>query len=161
MTGRVFRAALATLLGMTWMLSCTFARAEELGDGFVRQITELSVCAGARSFRYFRTASGLSVNGHDADQEVFDTLLRQIVSASMCDSAVFTPEGEPLMTVTAQSPSGLREMRFFADEQDQSRVYVLISGRGADKQGTTDAWRVGTIPMACEGSRLVHEGEAP
>ena len=160
MTGRVFRAALAALLGMTCMLTCSFARAEE-GGGFVRQVTELSVSAGARSFRYLRTASGLSVNGHDADQEVFDTLLRQIVSASMCEPAAFTPEGDPLMTVSAQSPSGQRLMRFFADKQDQSRVYVLISGRGADEQGTTDAWRVGTILMACEGSQLTHEGEAP
>ena len=123
------------------------------------RFTSLCVTAEGRSFRYAKSGSLLTVNGAAADEEAVDTLLRHLSSALSGDTAAFTPEEAPIMTVdfTAGDESG--EISFYPDEADRSRVYVVSAKDGAS---VTEAWRVGTILLACEGSRAAGaEDDAP
>ena len=90
-----------------------------------------------------------------AHEEVFSTLIRQIESAEDGQSAAFQPQDDPLLTVSLSGTDGTHTLQFYADAQDRSRVYVLCSGK-ADAS-TTEAWRVGTILLACEGTQIPEE----
>ena len=143
------------------LLALSLAAGTALADetktiaGTARRVQQLTVSAGNRSFLYVRTSAGLQVNGMKADEEVFSTLIRQIESAEGGQSAAFQPQDDPLLTVSLSGTDGTHTLQFYADAQDRSRVYVLCSGK-ADAS-TTEAWRVGTILLACEGTQIPEE----
>ena len=124
-------------------------------------VTSLSVTASGRCFVYSRSAAGIRVNGGEADEEVFMTLLRQIGSALQDEGAEGEPSGEPLLTVQVCAGDEKQTVSFYTDEADRRRVFVLSSGDEGSVSGTTEAWRVGTILLACEGTQLPGEEDAP
>ena len=112
--------------------------------------------AAGRSFRYARSGAALTVNGAAADGEVVDTLLRHLSAALSGEEAAFTPEKEPIMTVTFEMGGDAGQIAFYTDDDNRAQVYVISAGNGAS---VTEAWRVGTILLACEGSRAAEEPE--
>ncbi len=131
------------------------AFAEEKTAAGVR-FTSLCVTAAGRSFRYARSGAALTVNGAAADGEVVDTLLRHLSAALSGEEAAFTPEKEPIMTVTFEMGGDAGQIAFYTDDDNRAQVYVISAGNGAS---VTEAWRVGTILLACEGSRAAEEPE--
>jgi len=133
----------------------TAAFAEEKASVGVR-FTSLCVTAEGRSFRYMKNGSCLTVNGALADEEVVDTLLRHLSSALSGENAAFTPDSAPVMTVSFTAGSESGTISFYPDDADKKKVYVVSSGEDAS---ITEAWRVGTILLACEGSQAAEEEE--
>ena len=97
--------------------------------------------------------NGLSVNGQKADGEVFSTLLDQLTADCFVPCEDFEPRGEPLLTVTVSTDTQDFSARFYQDSEDGKYAYVVA---GADKARClkTDAWRVGTLLLTCEGTRI-------
>ena len=158
--GRCLLAA-ALIAGIAAAAAAEDARPEEDAAGLqALRMTSLRVSANGRSFFYTRTGSGLSVNGGQADEEVFSTLLGQIRAAVSGESGRFAPRGELLLTVTVGGETD-RTISFYRDGADESRVIVLVSGGGSERTCGTEAWRVGTILLACEGTQLPRETEEP
>ena len=124
-------------------------------------VTSLSVRTSGRCFVYNRSAAGIRVNGGEADEEVFTTLLRQISDALEDADAEAQPSGEPLLTVKICAADVNQTVSFYADETDRRHVFVFSSGDKGDVSGTTEAWRVGTILLACEGTQLPGEDQEP
>ena len=124
-------------------------------------VTELSVTAGSRSFVYRRSGGGMRVNGGEADEEIFSTLMRQICGALQGEAETDTPAGEPLLTVQIGTGNGRQTVCFYADGADRSRALVLSTGDGGETVLGTEAWRVGTILLACEGTQIPAQDEEP
>ena len=98
-------------------------------------ISEIHIRAGDDCAFDFSLRGELSVNGQKADGEVFE------------------PRGEPLLTVTVSTDTQDFSARFYQDSEDGKYAYVVA---GADKARClkTDAWRVGTLLLTCEGTRI-------
>ena len=160
---RIWRRLLAAALiaGMAAAAAAEGAQPEERAAGETALRTaSMRVCANGRSFLYRRTAGGLSVNGGQADEEVFTTLLSQIRAAVSGGRERFVPQGEPLLTVTLEGGES-RTIAFYRDGADQSRVFVIVRSGEGERACATEAWRVGTILLACEGTQLPQEAEEP
>ena len=99
------------------------------------------------------TSGELSVNGQKADGEVFSTLLDQLTADCFIPCEDFEPRGEPLLTVTVSTDTQDFSARFYQDSEDGKYAYVVA---GAEKERClkTDAWRVGTLLLTCEGTRI-------
>ena len=95
----------------------------------------------------------MSVNGQKADGEVFSTLLDQLTADCFIPCEEFEPRGEPLLTVTVSTDTQNFSARFYQDSEDGKYAYVVA---GADNARClkTDAWRVGTLLLTCEGTRI-------
>ena len=101
----------------------------------------------------FSVRGELSVNGQKADGEVFSTLLDQLTADCFIPCEDFEPRGEPLLMVTVFTDTQDFSARFYQNSKDGKYAYVVA---GADKARClkTDAWRVGTLLLTCEGTRI-------
>ena len=116
-------------------------------------ISEIHIRAGDDCAFDFSLRGELSVNGQKADGEVFSTLLDQLTADCFVPCEDFEPRGEPLLTVTVSTDTQDFSARFYQDSEDGKYAYVVA---GADKARClkTDAWRVGTLLLTCEGTRI-------
>ena len=116
-------------------------------------ISEIHIRAGDDCAFDFSLRGELSVNGQKADGEVFSTLLDQLTADCFVPCEDFEPRGEPLLTVTVSTDTQDFSARFYQDSEDGKYAYVVA---GADKERClkTDAWRVGTLLLTCEGTRI-------
>ena len=116
-------------------------------------ISEIHIRAGDDCAFDFSLRGELSVNGQKADGEVFSTLLDQLTADCFIPCEDFEPRGEPLLTVTVSTDTQDFSARFYQDSEDGKYAYVVA---GADKARClkTDAWRVGTLLLTCEGTRI-------
>ena len=79
----------------------------------------------------FSVRGELSVNGQKADEEVFYALL----------------------TVTVYTDTQDFSASFYQDQGDGKYAYV-VAGAENERFLKTDAWRVGTLLLTCEGTRI-------
>lgn len=95
----------------------------------------------------------LSVNGQKADGEVFSTLVDQLTAQSYfpCDS--FAPQNESILTVTISTDMQDFFASFYENGKNGKYAYVA-TGDQQDCWLKTDAWRVGTLLLTCEGTRI-------
>lgn len=116
-------------------------------------ISEIHIRAGDDCAFDFSLRGELSVNGQKADGEVFSTLLDQLTADCFVPCEDFEPHGEPLLTVTVSTDTQDFSARFYQDSEDGKYAYVVA---GADEARClkTDAWRVGTLLLTCEGTRI-------
>ena len=116
-------------------------------------ISEIHIRAGDDCAFDFSVRGELSVNGQKADSEVFSTLLDQLTADCFIPCEDFEPRGEPLLTVTVSTDTQNFSARFYQDNEDGKYAYVVA---GADNARClkTDAWRVGTLLLTCEGTRI-------
>lgn len=116
-------------------------------------ISEIHIRAGDDCAFDFSVRGELSVNGQKADGEVFSTLLDQLTADCFIPCEDFEPRGEPLLTVTVFTDTQDFSARFYQDSKNGKYAYVVA---GADKARClkTDAWRVGTLLLTCEGTRI-------
>jgi len=118
-------------------------------------IDTLFVTAADRSFTFTRTGRQVSVNGSNADRDVFSTLLRQIVNMPVTEARPFSP-GRLLMTIRMEAGDMRHDVRFY-ETPDEEHVDVAYAVQAAQHYGVTDAWRLGTLLLACDGTRILDE----
>lgn len=122
-------------------------------------ITEISVGTPDRSFLFDVDSSGaVSVNGQQADFEIYMTLVEQISEMPIAVTGAFAADSTQL----------LLELTVCADEEEHTACFYEDGGTGetarvvsgtadAPEYGQTSGWRVGTLMMACEGTRIQDE----
>ena len=101
----------------------------------------------------FSVRGELSVNGQKADEEVFSTLVDQLTADSftLCDD--FEPQNDALLTVTVYTDTQDFSASFYQEQRDDKYAYV-VAGADNERFLKTDAWRVGTLLLTCEGTHL-------
>lgn len=119
------------------------------------QVHALLITASDRSFEFMRTGRHVSVNGSTADRDVFSTLLRQIVNMPVTEAESFSP-GRLLMTIHMDVGEARHDVRFY-ESPDGETVDVAYTVQAAQRYGVTDAWRLGTLLLACDGTRILDE----
>lgn len=109
----------------------------------------------------FHCPDGLrvSVNGQKADLGVFQTLLDQVLSLPVVTIAAFTPATQACMTLELTAGGTRYTASFYRGAQgDDPYVSVVSSRTGAGaRYHRTDSWRLGTMLLACEGTRILDE----
>ena len=122
-------------------------------------VTRLSVVTPQSQYT-FRCAdeTRVSVNGQKADRDVFLTLLDQILTMPVVTIPPFVPVDEATVTLTLVTDSAQYTAAFYRDGDEESPYMRIISG-GADAPcyQRTDRWRLGTMLLACEGTRIQDE----
>lgn len=119
-------------------------------------VTRLSVATPESQYT-FRCADNarISVNGQQADRDVFMTLLDQILTMPVVTIAPFSPTDDASVTLTLVSGGTQYTVAFYLEADEESPYINIISG-GADAPcyQRTDRWRLGTMLLACEGTRI-------
>ena len=127
-----------------------------IADG---SVTRLSVVT-AESQYIFKCSEDarISVNGQKADRDVFLTLLDQILTMPVVTIPPFVPADEAAVTLTLVTDSTQYTAAFYRDGDEESPYISIISG-GTDAPcyQRTDRWRLGTMLLACEGTRIQDE----
>lgn len=122
-------------------------------------VTRLSIVTPQSQYT-FRCAdeTRVSVNGQKADRDVFLTLLDQILTMPVVTIAPFVPVDDASVTLTLVAEGAQYTAAFYRDADEESPYISIISG-GADAPcyQRTDRWRLGTILLACEGTRIQDE----
>lgn len=119
-------------------------------------VTRLSVVTSESQYA-FRCADDarISVNGQRADRDVFLTLLDQILSMPVVTISPFVPTGEATVTLTLVSEGTQYTAAFYKEADEESPYMSIISGgTDAPRYQRTDRWRLGTMLLACEGTRI-------
>lgn len=120
-------------------------------------VTHVTVFSQDASYEFLRDAPDeVSVNGQKADSEAFDTLLCQIVTLPVFDTESFSVSGSPLLTVRVVS-GGTAHAASFYRGQSKDKTLILCGTQEEPLYRQTGAWRVGTLLLACEGTRIQDE----
>ena len=128
------------------------------------QITSLLVSTPERSFRFHMNPHGaVSVNGHRADHDIFSVLLDQIAALPVETHSAFAPRAQDLlMTLVVSTGAHQKTARFYAGSEGETARIVLGTDESPEYR-QTNTWRVGTLMMTCEGTRILdaHGNEQP
>lgn len=128
------------------------------------RVTALSVITPERSFQFRMDKRGaVSVNGRQADEEAFSTLLEQIAELPVERHTAFTPEAqELLLTLVVSTDTQQKTARFYGGRAEE-KTRIVLDNDGAPEFRQTNGWRVGTLMMTCEGTRVqdIHGNEMP
>lgn len=128
-------------------------------------VSVLSVTTQEGKFEFLcQDAHTVSLNGRKADKEIFSTLLSQIAELPVDTLAPFTPADKPIMTLSIRLRDGAQHTaRFYGDGASGRKARIAATGHSAPTYHTTDAWRMGTLLLTCEGTRIQDENgrEAP
>lgn len=120
-------------------------------------ITAISVTAADRHFEFLCSGpDDVSVNGQLADSEAFDTLVFQIANLPVTPREAFSPAGEPLLTVVVTTPTASHTASFYRSSVEDTAC-VLTGPAESPCYEETDAWRVGTLLLTCDGTRIQDE----
>ena len=122
-------------------------------------ITAISVHSPERSFQFCADGDGgVSVNGQQADREIYMTLVSQIIELPVDVSAAFSTSGAKLLlTLTVCEGSEQHTARFYEDDGTGEIARIVAGPADAPEYGQTGGWRVGTLMMTCEGTRIQDE----
>ena len=120
-------------------------------------VTALSVTADDRRFEFLCDGEAVSVNGQMADGEVFLTLLDQILTLPVAACAAFSPEeGSAMLTLVLTAAGHDNTVRFY-EGSSQETARVLAGTPEEPVYGVTKAWRIGTLLLVCDGTRIQDE----
>ena len=123
-------------------------------------IISLSLTTPERSFEFQcdPQAHRVSVNGHLADEEIFCTLVSQIQKLPIDAMPSFAPEHSPILTLVIATADGAKHTaRFYPDGGPGTQTHIASGSANAPIYHRTDAWRIGTLMMTCEGTRIQDE----
>lgn len=121
-------------------------------------ITSVTVHADSCAFDFLIDSRGaVSVNGRRADSEIFDTLIAQIAELPVVPLSAFAPAQEPVMTLIIRSGEKEHAARFYEGGEKGEDAFILAGSSDAPRYRQTDGWRVGTLLMTCEGTRIQDE----
>lgn len=122
-------------------------------------ITAVSIKTPESSFEFRRhDEDAVSVNGQRADGEVFRTLLSQIAQLPVRTRDAFPAQGgSELLTLVVSAGGQEHVARFYDDGGRGEEAFIVCGAQDAPKYQQTDGWRVGTLMMTCEGTRIQDE----
>ena len=128
-------------------------------------VTSLTISTPERSFQFQLDKQGaVSVNGQQADGEVFSTLLSQIALLPVERFGDFNPQAQNLiLTLVVSTGQGNQTARFYEDGGAGEKAHIVLDPEHAPQYLQTSGWRVGTLMMTCEGTRILdaHGNETP
>lgn len=140
---------------------------DDVSDGYsllfpdlnAEAITAISIDTPESSFRFYTDGNGgVSVNGRQADAEIYGTLVDQISGLPVDVSAAFSAGSTKLLlTLTVYTGSERHTARFYEDGGTGEFARVIAGTKGEPEYGQTCGWRVGTLMMTCEGTRIQDE----
>lgn len=120
-------------------------------------VTAVSVSAPDRRFEFLREQPHeVSVNGRKADSEIFCTLVSQIAEIPVSPAEPFVSSDEPALHLTVVSGGRQYQAAFYA-ASDGSLALVRSGAGDAPGYHQTAGWRVGTLMLTCEGTRIQDE----
>ena len=122
-------------------------------------VTRLCVATPESQYAFRCTDKArISVNGQQADRDVFMTLLDQILTLPVVTVEPFAPADEATATLTLYVDDAQYTAAFYREADEESPTVSIIS-RSADGPcyQRTDRWRLGTMLLACEGTRIQDE----
>lgn len=126
-----------------------------LPDFDQKSIVNVSVTTAERQFNFNCTdRSTVSVNGHQADAEIFAKLIDQIVSLPVVALSPFTPQENPVLTLTINTEAGQITASFFNDGDNGTNARIICVLEGTSIYRMTDGWRIGTLLLTCDGTRI-------
>ena len=122
-------------------------------------ITAISIDTPESSFRFYADGNGgVSVNGRQADAEIYGTLVDQISGLPVDVSAAFSAGSTKLLlTLTVCADGEQHTARFYEGEGTSEVARIVAGSEDAPEYGQTGGWRVGTLMMTCEGTRIQDE----
>ena len=122
----------------------------------LNEITALSVSTPERSFHFHLDHQGaVSVNGSRADHEIFSTLLNQIRELPAEHHSAFAPSAQDLLlTLVISTDTRKHTARFYEDSKSKT-ARIVLDGGDAPEYRQTNIWRIGTLMMTCEGTRIL------
>ena len=122
-------------------------------------ITAISVNTADRSFQFHRDGRGdISVNGQQADSEIYMTLVNQISELPVNTSAAFSPDNTQLiLTLTVFENGEQHTARFYEDSGTGEIARIVAGPADAPEYSQTNGWRVGTLMLTCEGAPIQDE----
>ena len=122
-------------------------------------ITAISVHSPERSFQFYADGrGGVSVNGQQADAEIYLTLVSQISELPVAHTDAFVPDSvQWLLTLTVCADGEQHTARFYEGEGTSEVARIVAGSEDAPEYGQTGGWRVGTLMMTCEGTRIQDE----
>jgi len=130
-----------------------------------QSITSITVSTPDRSFHFrCEDPQSISVNGQRADREIFRTLIEQISQFPVDMHASFAPSAQDLLlTLVISSGAHQQTARFYEDSDQREMARIVLGSDDAPQYRQTSGWRVGTLMMLCEGTRMLdaHGNEQP
>ena len=126
-------------------------------------VVTLNVTSPERSFEFERVDGEVSVNGNEADEAAFGLLLKKVIALPVSGRDAFDADTAPDLVVTLCTAAEQYTAAFYGDGQTGERVQILCGTQSGTVYRETDGWRVATILMACDGTRIFDEAgmEAP
>ena len=122
------------------------------------RITAITVSTPERSFRFDAEGGEVSVNGRQADAEIYETLVNQIAALPVDRIGAFTPDSAQLLLVITVCADGAEQTaRFYEDGGTGETAWIIAGTADAPAYAKTSGWRVGTLMMTCEGTRIQDE----
>lgn len=124
-----------------------------------KTITAITVLTPDRSFRFAaQDGSRVSVNDRQADREIYMTLVSQIAELPVSPSEDFSAgDAKLLLTLTVSDGDGQHTASFYEDNGSCETARIIAGSKSAPLYAQTDGWRVGTLMMTCEGTRVQDE----
>lgn len=120
-------------------------------------VTALTVRSEDISYEFLRDApNDVSINGQKADSEAFDTLLCQIVTLPVSVIETFSVSESPTLTVCIVSGGKTHTASFYHGSSENTAL-ILCGSPEEPVYRQTSAWRVGTLLLTCEGTRIQDE----
>ena len=119
-------------------------------------VTALIVHSEDRSFEFLCGEGSVSVNGQMADDEVFSTLMEQILTLPVMACDPFSPEGDAVLTLILTA-NGADWTASFYQTESQEMARVISRVQEETLYGQVKSWRIGTLLMACDGTRIQDE----
>ena len=118
-------------------------------------VTAVSITTPQSAFDLRRSDSRLvSINGHRGDEEVFSTMLTHIAAMDFTEIPPFPAPETPLLTLVVHQRGETYTAAFYTDENKAEHARIISSRESVPVYGVTDGWYVGTLMLACEGTRI-------
>lgn len=118
-------------------------------------ITAVSLKTPERSFEFARSEHNIiTVNGQRADSEIYQTLLAQIAELPVSTLDTLPSNTDKLLTLVVITGDRRHTAYFYGDGGAGTEAFIHCDTQNAPPYRQTDAWRVGTLMMTCEGTRI-------
>lgn len=123
-----------------------------------KAITAITIDSPDTRFEFLCSApGGVSVNGSRADSDIFHTLIEQIAEMTASPAESMPEDSELQLLITISSGASQRQAAFYSGGKDSSRAFVRTGAPDAPLYHQTAGWRIGTLMLTCEGTRIQDE----
>lgn len=119
----------------------------------VEELVALSITTAECSYEFRCASEKISLNGQKADHDVFATLLDQILLLPVIPTDPFPMDGTLMATLVLTIGDQTHTVTFYRSSEE-AYAGVVSGPPNAPCYHKTDAWRVGTMLLTCEGTRI-------